>query len=47
MTPLRIALSTYGANPRGGVVHTLERAAALSMPWHVAPARVPTHGCED
>ncbi|CAB3692057.1 GDP-mannose-dependent alpha-(1-6)-phosphatidylinositol monomannoside mannosyltransferase [Paraburkholderia sediminicola] len=34
MNPLRIALLTHSVNPRGGVVHTLELASALTALGH-------------
>ena len=34
MNPLRIALLTHSVNPRGGVVHTLELATALTALGH-------------
>jgi glycosyltransferase-like protein len=34
MNPLRIALLTHSVNPRGGVVHTLELASALTSIGH-------------
>jgi predicted peroxiredoxin len=34
MNTLRIALLTHSVNPRGGVVHTLELATALTALGH-------------
>jgi hypothetical protein len=34
MDALRIALLTHSVNPRGGVVHTIELASALSTQGH-------------
>jgi glycosyltransferase-like protein len=41
MNPLRIALLTHSVNPRGGVVHTLELAAALTALGHDITVFVP------
>ena len=41
MSPLRIALLTHSVNPRGGVVHTLELAAALTALGHDVTVFVP------
>jgi glycosyltransferase-like protein len=41
MNALRIALLTHSVNPRGGVVHTLELAAALTMLGHDVTVFVP------
>ena len=42
MNPLRIALLTHSVNPRGGVVHTLELATALTALGHDITVFVPT-----
>ncbi|MFM0550783.1 MSMEG_0565 family glycosyltransferase [Paraburkholderia sediminicola] len=42
MSALRIALLTHSVNPRGGVVHTLELATALTMLGHDVTVFVPT-----
>lgn len=39
--PLRIALLTHSVNPRGGVVHTLELAAALHEAGHAVTVLAP------
>lgn len=39
--PLRIALLTHSVNPRGGVVHTLELAAALHEAGHTVTVLAP------
>ncbi|ASV98706.1 MSMEG_0565 family glycosyltransferase [Paraburkholderia aromaticivorans] len=41
MSALRIALLTHSVNPRGGVVHTLELAAALTALGHDVTVFVP------
>ncbi|NYH24419.1 MSMEG_0565 family glycosyltransferase [Paraburkholderia bryophila] len=41
MSPLRIALFTHSVNPRGGVVHTLELATALTALGHDVTVFVP------
>ena len=41
MNPLRIALLTHSVNPRGGVVHTLELATALTALGHDITVFVP------
>jgi glycosyltransferase-like protein len=41
MNVLRIALLTHSVNPRGGVVHTLELAAALTLLGHDVTVFVP------
>lgn len=41
MNPLRIALLTHSVNPRGGVVHTLELANALTWDGHEVTVVVP------
>ncbi|WP_144145919.1 MSMEG_0565 family glycosyltransferase [Paraburkholderia sp. BCC1884] len=41
MSALRIALLAHSVNPRGGVVHTLELAAALSTRGHEVTVIVP------
>lgn len=41
MSTLRIALLTHSVNPRGGVVHTLELAAALTALGHDVTVFVP------
>ncbi|PQV53069.1 MSMEG_0565 family glycosyltransferase [Paraburkholderia sp. BL21I4N1] len=41
MNPLRIALLTHSVNPRGGVVHTLELATALTALGHDITMFVP------
>ena len=42
--PLRIALLCHSVNPRGGVVHALELAAALAGLGHEPVVHAPTAG---